>query len=552
MGKPAILTVDDDPGVSRAVARDLRRKYGEEFRILRASSADEGLEVLREVKLRGGRVAVLLADYRMPQMNGIEFLEQAMDIFPEARRALLTAYADTDAAISAINVVDVDHYLLKPWDPPEEKLYPVIDALIEAWREAGDREVEDIRVVGHRWSVASYKMRDFLARNMVPYRWFGADEPEGLRLLEAAGRGPESIPLVVTADGTALARPTTAEVAEAVGLSRAPGRDFYDLIIVGGGPAGLGAAVYGASEGLRTVLVERRAIGGQAGQSSRIENYLGFPDGVSGAQLTDRARRQAGKFSAELLTTKDVVGLEVRGPSKVLHFADGAEISAHTVLLATGVSYRPLEADGVAALTGRGVYYGSASTEGPACEGTDVYIVGGANSAGQAALFFSRYARTVTLVVRGDSLEASMSYYLIQQLAAIGNVEVRTGTQVVGAHGDDHLTEITLHDGKQGSTTTVPCGSMFVFIGAEPRTDWLGDTVARDGRGFVYTGPDLLADGKRPKGWDRDRDPLYLETSVPGIFAAGDVRANSVKRVASAVGEGAMAVTLVHRYLEAP
>jgi thioredoxin reductase (NADPH) len=552
MGKPAILTVDDDPAVSRAVARDLRRKYGEEFRVLRASSAAEGLEVLRELKLRGGRVAVMLADYRMPQMNGIEFLEQAMDVFPQARRALLTAYADTDAAISAINVVDVDHYLLKPWDPPEEKLYPVVDALIDAWQETGDREVEDIRVVGHRWSVPSYKIRDFLARNLVPYRWFGADEPEGLRLLEAAGRGPESIPLVVLADGTALAQPTTAEVAQVVGLSTAPGRDFYDLVIVGGGPAGLGAAVYGASEGLRTVLVEKRAIGGQAGQSSRIENYLGFPDGVSGAQLTERARRQAGKFDAELLTTRGVVGLETRGPSKVLRFADGNEISAHAVLLATGVSYRPFEAEGVAELTGRGVYYGSASTEGPACRGADVYIVGGANSAGQAALFFSQYARTVTLVVRGDSLEASMSYYLVRQLAAIGNVRILTRTQVIGVHGDDHLAEITLCDGKTGTTDTVPCGSMFVFIGAEPRTEWLGDTVARDGRGFVYTGPDLLTDGKRPKGWDRDRDPFYLESSVPGIFAAGDVRANSVKRVASAVGEGAMAVTLVHRYLEAP
>ncbi len=552
MGRPAVLTVDDDPAVSRAVARDLRRKYGETHRILRASSAPEGLGLLRELKLRGGRVAVLLADYRMPQMNGIEFLEAAMDLFPRARRALLTAYADTDAAIAAINVVDVDHYLLKPWDPPEEKLYPVIDALLEAWEETGDREVEDIRVVGHRWSVPSFKVRDFLACNLVPYRWFGADEPEGRRLLEAAGRGPESIPLLVTADGTALAQPTNQEVAAAVGLSTAPGRDFYDLVIVGGGPAGLGAAVYGASEGLKTVLVEKRAIGGQAGQSSRIENYLGFPDGVSGAQLTERARRQAGKFDAELLTTRDVVGLDVRGSSKVLRFADGGEISAHTVILATGVAYRPLEADGVADLTGRGVYYGSASTEGPACADADIYIVGGANSAGQAALFFSRYARTVTLVVRGDSLEASMSSYLIQQLTAIGNILVRTRTRVIGAHGGEHLAEVTLCDGKDGTQTTVPCGSMFVFIGAEPRTDWLGDTVARDERGFIVTGPDLLVGGKRPAGWDRDRDPFYLESSVPGIFVAGDVRANSVKRVASAVGEGAMAVTLVHRYLEAP
>ena len=550
MGHPAILTVDDDPSVSRAIARDLRRRYGEEYRIVRASSADEALEALRELKLRGSRVAVLLADYRMPQMNGIEFLEQAMDLFPRARRALLTAYADTDAAIQAINLVDVDHYLLKPWDPPEEKLYPVIDALLEAWQHTGDRETEDIRVVGHRWSEQSYEIRDFLARNLVPYRWFTADEPEGRRLLEAAGAGPEAIPLVVTADGNALARPTPAQVAAAVGLSTAPERDFYDLVIVGGGPAGLGAAVYGASEGLRTVLVERQAVGGQAGQSSRIENYLGFPDGISGAQLTERARRQAGKFAAEVLTTREVVGLDVRGSARVLRFADGGEISAHAVLLATGVSYRPLLADGVAGLTGTGVYYGSAATEGPACSGTDVYIVGGANSAGQAALFFSRYARSVTLLVRGDSLESSMSYYLIQQLATVDHISVRTGTEVVGAHGDGHLEGITLLDRKNGTTATVECGYLFVFIGAEPRTDWLGDVVARDGHGFVYTGPDLLSNGGRPGGWDRDRDPFYLECSVPGIFAAGDVRANSVKRVASAVGEGAMAVTMVHRYLE--
>ncbi|HEV8175114.1 MAG TPA: FAD-dependent oxidoreductase, partial [Actinoplanes sp.] len=529
----------------------LRRRYGENHRIIRASSAAEALEALKEIKLRGGRVAVMLADYRMPQMNGIEFLERAMDLFPNARRALLTAYADTDAAIQAINLVDVDHYLLKPWDPPEEKLYPVIDALLEAWQATGDRELEDIRVVGHRWSEPSYQIRDFLARNLVPYRWLPADEAEGRQLLEAAGVGPESVPLVVTADGRAMAQPTTSEVAEAAGLSIAPNRDFYDLIIVGGGPAGLGAAVYGASEGLKTLMVERQAVGGQAGQSSRIENYLGFPDGISGSDLTTRARRQVGKFDAEVLNTREVTGLRADGSARTLTFADGGEVSAHSVVLATGVSYRPLRAQGVDALTGSGVYYGSAATEGPACAGNDVFIIGGANSAGQAALFFSRYARTVTLLVRGDSLEASMSYYLIQELNKIENVRVRTRCEVISAHGDGHLQAITICDSKNGMETTMECGYLFVFIGAEPRTDWLGDAVARDEKGFIYTGPDLLRNGTRPTGWDRDRDPFYLECSVPGIFAAGDVRANSVKRVASAVGEGAMAVTLVHRYLEA-
>jgi thioredoxin reductase (NADPH) len=551
MGHPAILTVDDDPSVSRAIARDLRRRYGENYRIIRAASAAEALEALKEIKLRGGRVAVILADYRMPQMNGIEFLEQAMDLFPHARRALLTAYADTDAAISAINLVDVDHYLLKPWDPPEEKLYPVIDALLDAWQETGDRELEDLRVVGHRWSEPSYQLRDFLSRNLVPYRWLSADDAEGRRLLEAAGVGPESVPLLVTADGRAMARPTASEVAEAAGLSTAPDRDFYDLIIVGGGPAGLGAAVYGASEGLKTLLVERQAIGGQAGQSSRIENYLGFPDGISGGDLTTRARRQVGRFSAEVLNAREVTGLRTDGPARTLTFDDGAQVSAHAVVLATGVAYRPLVADGVPELTGSGIYYGSAASEGPACQGSEVYIVGGANSAGQAAMYFSRFAKRVTLLVRGDSLESSMSYYLIQQLQQKDNVTVRTRCEVVGAEGQGHLQAITICDGKNGMTATVECGYLFVFIGAEPRTDWLGDTVARDERGFVYTGPDLLTNGTRPKGWDRDRDPFYLECSVPGIFAAGDVRANSVKRVASAVGEGAMAVTLVHRYLEA-
>ena len=551
MGKPVLLTVDDDPSVSRAVARDLRRQYGENHRVLRAASGAEALDALRELKLRGEPVAVLLADYRMPEMNGIEFLEQAMDLFPRARRVLLTAYADTDAAIQAINQVDVDHYLLKPWDPPDDKLYPVIDALLDAWLETGDRELPDIRVVGHRWSEPSYQLRDFLTRNLVPFRWLSTDEAEGRRLLEAAGVGPEAIPLVVTADGRAMSQPSTTEVAEAAGLSTAPDRDFYDLIIVGGGPAGLGAAVYGASEGLKTLLVERQAVGGQAGQSSRIENYLGFPDGISGGDLTTRARRQVGKFDAEVLNTREVVGLRTDGAARTLTLADGGEVSAHSIVLATGVAYRPLAADGVPQLTGSGIYYGSASSEGPGCEGADVFIVGGANSAGQAAMYFSRFARNVTLLVRGDSLESSMSYYLIQQIEKKDNIAVRTRCEVVGAQGEGHLQAITICDSKNGMSTTVECGYLFVFIGAEPRTDWLGDTVARDEKGFVYTGPDLLTNGTRPRGWDRDRDPFYLECSVPGIFAAGDVRANSVKRVASAVGEGAMAVTLVHRYLEA-
>jgi thioredoxin reductase (NADPH) len=545
--KPVLMTVDDDPGVSRAVARDLRRRYGQDHRIVRAESGRDALDALRELTLRGEPVAAILADYRMPEMNGIEFLEQAMDIAPHARRALLTAYADTDAAIQAINVVDVDHYLLKPWDPPEEKLYPVVDALVETWRAVGQRPVDEIRIVGHRWSAECFSARDFLARNSVPYRYYSIDEPEGARLLEAAGARPEDVPVLITSDGTALRSPTDAEIANAVGLTTEPAKDFYDLIVVGGGPAGLGSAVYGASEGLRTVLVERQATGGQAGQSSRIENYLGFPDGVSGAQLTDRARRQAAKFGAEVLTARKVVGLEARGSARVVRFGDGSEIAAHAVVLATGVAYRSLDAPGVNELTGRGVFYGSAATEAPACRGEDVYIVGGANSAGQAAVFFSKHAATVTLVVRGPSLEASMSTYLIKQIEAIDNISVRTGCQVVEAHGDDHLQSITLCEGD--TRESVKAGSMFVFIGAAPRTDWLDGFVQRDGRGFIPTGPDLVVDGQRPPGWTLDRDPYHLEASVPGVFVAGDVRSDSVKRVASAVGEGAMAVTLVHRYL---
>jgi thioredoxin reductase (NADPH) len=549
--KPVLLTVDDDPGVSRAVARDLRKRYGRDFRIVRAESGTEALEALREIKLRGDPVAVLLADYRMPAMSGLEFLEQAMDLFPHARRALLTAYADTDAAIEAINVIDLDHYLLKPWEPPEEKLYPVVDELIELWRGAADEPVTATQVVGHRWSARSYEVRDFLARNSVSYRWLTADEPEGRRLLEAAGLDETSVPLVVTPGGDSLVDPGVEELAAKVGLSTTPATGFYDTVIVGGGPAGLGAAVYAASEGLRTVLVERQATGGQAGQSARIENYLGFPDGISGAQLTERARRQATRFGAEILTAADVTGLQVRGSSRVVRFADGGEVAAHTVVLATGVAYYTLDVPGVARLTGRGVFYGSAATEAPACADEDVYVVGGANSAGQAAVFLSRHARRVTLVVRADGLERSMSHYLIRQIRDTPNIQVRPNTQVIGADGGEHLERLRLCDTADGTEEEVATAFLFVFIGAAPCTEWLDGVVQRDARGFVLTGPDLLVEGRRPRGWPLQRDPYYLEASVPGVFAAGDARASSVKRVASAVGEGAMAIQLTHRYLEA-
>jgi thioredoxin reductase (NADPH) len=552
VSKPILLTVDDDPSVSRAVARDLRRRYGENYRVVRADSGTEALESLQELLLRGDRVAVLLADYRMPRMNGIEFLEKAMDLFPMARRALLTAYADTDAAIEAINIVDVDHYLLKPWEPPEEKLYPVIDSLIETWEATGDRQVEETRIIGHRWSAKSHEVRDFLARSGVPYHWYTIEEAEGRKLLEAAGAKEDDIPVLLTADGNVLVSPTISEVATKVGLSTTPAEDFYDLIIVGGGPAGLGAAVYGASEGLRTVLVESQATGGQAGQSSRIENYLGFPEGVSGGQLTDRARRQASRFGAELLTARTVTALETFGPKRVIHLDDGSKVAAHAVLLATGVNYRRLSARGADDLVGRGVYYGSASTEAEACAEQEVVIVGGANSAGQAAMFFSRHASHVTLAVRGPDLERSMSQYLIEQVRGNDRITVRTCTEVIECIGEDHLERLVLRDNASGREETLGCSHVFVFIGAAPFTDWLPETVCRDQAGFVRTGTDLLDAGKRPNGWTPDRDPYVLESSVPGIFVAGDVRSTSVKRVASAVGEGAMAVTLVHQYLATP
>jgi thioredoxin reductase (NADPH) len=548
--RTVIVTVDDDPGVSRAVARDLRRRYGEQHRIVRAESGDAALDALREMKLRGDEVAVIVADYRMPGMNGIEFLERAMDFYPTARRVLLTAYADTGAAIDAINVVDLDHYLLKPWDPPEEKLYPVIDELLSKWQAEDRRPVRVAKVVGHRWSARSSAVREFLARNQVAYRWYDSEDPDGQRLLAAAETDGLRLPVVITPDAEVLVEPADAELAVKVGLATTPAQDFYDVVVIGGGPAGLGAAVYGASEGLRTVLVERTATGGQAGQSSRIENYLGFPDGVSGAQLTERARRQATRFGAEVLTTRNVVGLDVNGSARTVRFADGGAIDAHTVILATGVSYRQLGAPGLDEMTGRGVYYGSTLTEAAACTGQDVYIVGGANSAGQAAVYLAQHAKSVTILCRGSSLERSMSYYLIEQIRSTGNISARICTEVIAAEGDDHLESLTLRDTSTGATETVDAQWLFLFIGAAPLTDWLDGVVVRDARGFVLAGPDLASCGRRPPGWDLDRLPYHLETSVPGVFVAGDARAESAKRVASAVGEGAMAVMLVHRYLE--
>jgi thioredoxin reductase (NADPH) len=553
--KPVILTVDDDPAVSRAVARDLRRHYGERYRIVRAESGPDALQTLHELKLRGDTVAVFVADYRMPQMSGIEFLEEAMDIYPLARRVLLTAYADTHAAIDAINVVDLDHYLLKPWDPPEEKLYPVIDGLLEAWHATGDRAIPHTKVIGHRWNERSWEVRQFLARNQHSFRSFMADESKGKQLLDAAGLDGYQLPVVITEQGETLVEPTNGELASMLGLSTSPSLEMYELAVIGGGPAGLAAAVYGASEGLKTVLIEETTTGGQAGRSSKIENYLGFPTGVSGAELTTSARRQAERFGAEVITTRKAVRLQAgdSGTARTIEFEDGGTVAAQAVILATGVDYRQLQVTGcwddpdnpACNYVGRGVFYGASVSDSSECKGEDVYIVGGANSAGQAAMYMSRTAKSVTLLVRGPSLAASMSYYLIQQIEKNDNITVRTCTEVVDSLGeDDHLTGLVLFDRQSGEKETVTCDRLCCFIGAEPRTEWL-DVIAKDDHGFILSGPDL----REVSGWSLERPPHHLETSVPGVFVAGDVRAESAKRVAAAVGEGSMAVMLVHRYL---
>jgi thioredoxin reductase (NADPH) len=542
--RPAIVAVDDEPAVLAAVARDLRRGFGERYRILRATSGAEALELLAEVRRRGDQVALLIADQRMPGMEGTEYLVKARTVVPDAKRVLLTAYADTEAAIAAINEVALDYYLLKPWDPPEEQLFPVVEDLLTTWEAGAALEAGGVRIVGHRFSKDSHDLRDFLARNRVPARWLDVErDGEARELLAVAGVAADRLPVALLEDGEVLERPSVLELAERLGVAGQPASDHYDLVIVGGGPAGLAAAVYGASEGLRTVMVEREAPGGQAGQSSRIENYLGFPAGLSGSDLARRGTDQARRLGAELLTVQDAVALRAEGAGRIVELSDGGSLSANCVLVASGVSYRQLESPGFAELTGTGVYYGAALTEARSCKDQHVVVIGGANSAGQAAVHFSGFAHKVTMLVRGASLEAAMSHYLIEQIAALENVEVRTGSAAVAAEGDGGRLRALRVRGP-GGEEALPADACFVFIGALPRTDWLDGVVRRDERGFILAGPDVAGDG-----WPLARDPYLLETSVPGVFVAGDVRARSIKRVASAVGEGSMAITLVHQYL---
>jgi thioredoxin reductase (NADPH) len=550
MAKPAILTVDDDPEVLQAVARDLRRQYGENFRILRADSGEAALDALKQLKLRNDTVALMLVDQRMPQMTGVEFIEKANDIFPQAKRVLLTAYADTEAAIRAINTARLDYYLLKPWDPPEEKLYPVIDDLLEDWQANFHPPFEGIRLVGDRWSPHSHRIKDFLARNQIPYRWLDIElNPEAKQLLDFTGEQQPKFPVLLFGDGTHASEPSNIEIAQKIGLQTQAAKPFYDLAIVGGGPAGLAAAVYGASEGLRTVLVEREAPGGQAGTSSRIENYLGFPVGLSGADLARRAVTQARRFGVEILSPQEAQSIRIDNNYRILTLSDGKEINCHAIILALGVTWRKLNVPGIEQLTGAGVYYGAAQTEAIACKDEDVYVIGGANSAGQGAIYFSQYARKVTMLVRGESLAASMSQYLIDRIEQTENIEVLTYTSVVEAIGESSLEAIVLKNVKTGETKTVPAQSLFIFIGAMPRTEWLDGAIERDEKGFILAGVDLPVCHGRPKGWTLERDPYLLETNIPGVFAVGDVRHGSVKRVASGVGEGSICVQFIHRYL---
>jgi len=602
--RPVLLTVDDDPQVVRAIERDLRQHYGKRFRVLKAESGQKALQLVKQLKLRNDALALLLVDQRMPNLSGVDFLEQAMNIFPEAKRILLTAYADTEAAIRSINKAKIDYYLMKPWDPPEELLYPILDDLLDDWWAMAKPQFEGIKVIGLRWSPKSYDVKYFLARNGIPYQWLdmeaGEEASQLISYVESTGKNGRydytstvsttatssrslstlgnnktdnnndsitsstrststpfytsslNLPLVIFPDGSYIEEPSNSELAEKIGLKTRAQMPFYDLIIVGGGPAGLAAAVYGASEGLSTLLIERQAPGGQAGMSSNIENYLGFPSGLSGSNLARRAASQAIRFGAEILTPQEVVNLRIDGPYRIVKLNDGIEISCHTLLIACGVSYRELkEVNGINRLTGSGVYYGASMVEALSCKGEDIFMIGGANSAGQAAIHFSKYAKTVTLVVRGDSLSKSMSYYLIHQLEKTDNIHVLLNSKVTEVLGQNRLEFITITNTQTGEVQTVPTPTLYIFIGAVPHTDALVGIIERDANGFILTGPDLIYDGhKYPRGWTLDRQPFLLETNIPGVFAAGDVRHGSMKRVAASVGEGSIAVQLIHQYLK--
>ena len=552
MRKPIILTVDDDQPVLRALERDLRTHYSSDYRIMRADSGDSALDAVRQLKLRDDPLALIVSDQRMPGMTGVELIEAVRPIYPDCKRVLLTAYADTEAAISAINDAKVDYYLRKPWDPPDLHLYPILDDLLDTWMATYSAPYDGIRVLGHRWSLSSHRVRDFLARNMIPFLWLDValeqTDPKIKAIVNSAKVETQCLPAVIFPDGAVLEDPQTTDIAEKIGLLVHAERPFYDLIIVGGGPAGLAAAVYGASEGLRTVMIEREAPGGQAGTSSLIENYLGFPQGVAGGELARRSVRQAKKFGVEILSPQTVTGLRIEGNYKIVSLGDGGEIRGFALLIAAGVCYRKLEIPNAERLTGAGVFYGAAMTEALSCRDSNVFIVGGANSAGQAAIYLAGYASHVTMLVRGPSLAISMSKYLIDEIEKTHNISVRVCTRVTSVEGEEVLDSITLMS-DDGVPETVPARALFIFIGAEPYTDWLGDLVMRDSKGYLITGPALMADGHRPKGWDADRDPYLLETNIPGVFAAGDVRLNSIKRVASSVGEGSIAVQFVHQYL---
>jgi thioredoxin reductase (NADPH) len=547
---PVILAVDDDPQVLRAVERDLRSRFAADYRVVAADSGKTALDVLARLELRGTPVALFVVDQRMPGMTGVEFLTAAAAKHPDAKRVLLTAYADTEVAISAINDIRLDHYLLKPWDPPEERLYPVLEDLLSDWLAAFRPPFEGIRLVGHRWSARAHAVKDYLARNQLPYRWLDIEtDPEAMSLADTAGIDATVDPLVVLPDGTVLAGPTNAEIAERVGLRTRAALPYYDLVIVGGGPAGLAAAVYGASEGLKTLLVEREAPGGQAGTTSRIENYLGFPAGLSGADLARRALAQATRLGAEVLTPQNAAAVTVDDRYKVVTLGDGSRVSCDALLIATGVEYRKLGVPDADRLAGAGIFYGAATTEAPFYRGEPVGVVGGGNSAGQAAVYLARFAEHVTLLIRGPAIGASMSAYLVDQIAATPNITVRLRAAVTAVHGGRALESVDVTEGEPATVTSMPMTAMFVFIGQAPRTDWLGDTVERDGGGFVVTGTGLTRDADRIPGWSLERQPFLLETNVPGVFCAGDVRSRSIKRIASAVGEGSMAVQFVHQHL---